>query len=160
MPSGIRGDHSGSATGPRPTAAPGSATEAEARAAPALPVSLTVLSPCSPDAATAKSQKFVADFKAKYGQNPTGLGALGYDAAGVLFAAIRSSGKTDPKGIRDALTQVKNSSNPAIEPCRPLSKQLIPVLHRSSELMDWVVDTGAVLVVVALSALLRWPRVR
>ena len=62
----------------------------------------------APDAATAKSQKFVADFKAKYGQDPTGLGALGYDAAGVLFAAISKSGKTDPKGIRDALTEVKN----------------------------------------------------
>jgi branched-chain amino acid transport system substrate-binding protein len=62
----------------------------------------------APDAATAKSQKFVSDFKAKYGQDPTGLGALGYDAAGVLFAAISKSGKTDPKGIRDALTEVKN----------------------------------------------------
>jgi branched-chain amino acid transport system substrate-binding protein len=62
----------------------------------------------APDAATAKSQKFVSDFKAKYGQDPTGLGALGYDAAGVLFAAISKSGKTDPKGIRDALTEVKS----------------------------------------------------
>jgi branched-chain amino acid transport system substrate-binding protein len=62
----------------------------------------------APDVATAKSQKFVSDFKAKYGQDPTGLGALGYDAAGVLFAAITKSGKTDPAGIREALTQVKN----------------------------------------------------
>jgi branched-chain amino acid transport system substrate-binding protein len=62
----------------------------------------------APDVATAKSQKFVSDFKAKYGQDPTGLGALGYDAAGVLFAAITKSGKTDPVGIREALTQVKN----------------------------------------------------
>jgi branched-chain amino acid transport system substrate-binding protein len=62
----------------------------------------------APDAATAKSQKFVSDFKAKYGQEPTGLGALGYDAAGVLFEAIRASGKTDPAGIREALTHVKN----------------------------------------------------
>jgi branched-chain amino acid transport system substrate-binding protein len=62
----------------------------------------------APDAATAKSQKFVSDFKAKYGQEPTGLGALGYDAAGVLFQAIRTSGKTDAAGIREALTQVKN----------------------------------------------------
>jgi branched-chain amino acid transport system substrate-binding protein len=62
----------------------------------------------APDAATAKSQKFVNDFKAKYGQEPTGLGALGYDAAGVLFEAIRASGKTDHAGIREALTHVKN----------------------------------------------------
>jgi len=50
----------------------------------------------------------VSDFKAKYGQEPTGLGALGYDAASVLFEAIRASGKTDHAGIREALTQVKN----------------------------------------------------
>ncbi|MEY4547420.1 MAG: hypothetical protein RL685_3615 [Pseudomonadota bacterium] len=62
----------------------------------------------APDVATAKSQKFVSDFKAKYRQDPTGLGALGYDAAGVLFEAITKSGKTDPVGIREALTQVKN----------------------------------------------------
>ena len=62
----------------------------------------------APDAATAKSQKFVSDFKAKYGQDPTGLGALGYDAAGALFDAIERSKKTDPTAIRDALATLKN----------------------------------------------------
>ena len=38
--------------------------------------------------------------------------------------------------------------------------QMIPILHRSSEFMDWVADTGAVLAVLALAAILRWPLVR
>ena len=62
----------------------------------------------APDAASAKAQKFVADFKTAYGQEPTGLGALGYDAAIVLFDAIQRAGKTDPKSIRDALASTKN----------------------------------------------------
>jgi branched-chain amino acid transport system substrate-binding protein len=55
------------------------------------------------DMATPKAQKFIADFKAKYGQEPTGLGALGYDAAAVLVDAIKRAGKIDQKAIRDAL---------------------------------------------------------
>jgi branched-chain amino acid transport system substrate-binding protein len=62
----------------------------------------------APDAATAKAQKFVSDFKAKYGQEPTGLGALGYDAAIVLFDAIQRAGKTDAEAVRNALAETKN----------------------------------------------------
>lgn len=62
----------------------------------------------APDAASDKARAFVAAFTAKYGQAPTGLGALGYDAAIVLFDAIRRAGKTDPKSIRDALAATKN----------------------------------------------------
>jgi branched-chain amino acid transport system substrate-binding protein len=62
----------------------------------------------APDVASPKAQKFVSDFKAKYGQEPTGLGALGYDAASVLFDAIKRSGKTDPASIRDALATTRN----------------------------------------------------
>jgi branched-chain amino acid transport system substrate-binding protein len=61
----------------------------------------------APDVASAKSQKFVADFRKKYNQDPTGLGALGYDAAAVLIEAIKKTGKTDPESIRTGLTQVK-----------------------------------------------------
>jgi branched-chain amino acid transport system substrate-binding protein len=85
----------------------------------------------APDAATAKSQKFVAAFQAKYGQEPTGLGALGYDAAGVLFEAIKQGGKTDPKGIRDALANVKNfegvSGNISINANRDADKSAVIV---------------------------------
>jgi branched-chain amino acid transport system substrate-binding protein len=62
----------------------------------------------APDVATAKAQKFVTDFKAKYGQEPTGLGALGYDAASVLFDAIKRIGKTDPESVRNALAETKS----------------------------------------------------
>ncbi|MBK7585315.1 MAG: ABC transporter substrate-binding protein [Myxococcales bacterium] len=61
----------------------------------------------APDAATPKAQKFVADFKAKYGIEPTGLGALGYDAAAVLMDAIKRAGKTDSDALRTAITATK-----------------------------------------------------
>ncbi len=62
----------------------------------------------APDIATPKAQKFVADFKAKYGMEPTGLGALGYDAAAVLVDAIKRAGSFDAKAIRDALAKTKD----------------------------------------------------
>lgn len=60
------------------------------------------------DAAAPLAQKFVADFKSKYGQAPTGLGALGYDAAAVLADAIKRAGSNDPSAIRDALAKTKD----------------------------------------------------
>ncbi|MBX3130105.1 MAG: ABC transporter substrate-binding protein [Polyangiaceae bacterium] len=62
----------------------------------------------APDAATPKAKKFVADFKAKHGAEPTGLGALGYDAAAVLLDAIKRAGKTDGDALRDALAATKD----------------------------------------------------
>lgn len=38
--------------------------------------------------------------------------------------------------------------------------QMIPVLHRSSELLDWVADTVAIVAVLAVAALLRGRRAR
>jgi branched-chain amino acid transport system substrate-binding protein len=62
----------------------------------------------APDVATEKSQAFVANFTKKYGQAPTGLGALGYEAALVLMDAIKRAGKTEPSAIRDAIATTKN----------------------------------------------------
>jgi branched-chain amino acid transport system substrate-binding protein len=62
----------------------------------------------APDQASAQAQKFVADFKAKYGQEPTGLGALGYDGVMVIADAIKRAGKADPAAIRDALAATKD----------------------------------------------------
>lgn len=59
------------------------------------------------DVATPKAQKFVGDFTKKYGQAPTGLGALGYDAAGVLLDAMKRAGKTDAAPLRDAIAATK-----------------------------------------------------
>ena len=62
----------------------------------------------APDVASAKSQAFVANFSKKYGQAPTGLGALGYEAALVLIDAIKRAGKNDSSAIRDALAATKD----------------------------------------------------
>lgn len=62
----------------------------------------------APDAATPKAQKFVADFRARYGQNPTGLGALGYDAGAVLVDAMKRATSLEPSAIRDALAKTKD----------------------------------------------------
>jgi len=62
----------------------------------------------APDQASPQAQKFVADFKAKYGQEPTGLGALGYDGIMVIADAIKRAGKVEPSAIRDALAVTKN----------------------------------------------------
>jgi branched-chain amino acid transport system substrate-binding protein len=61
----------------------------------------------APDQASPQAQKFVADFKAKYGQEPTGLGALGYDGVMVIADALTRAGKVDPTALRDALAATK-----------------------------------------------------
>lgn len=53
-------------------------------------------------------QKFVTTFKAKYGQVPDAMAALGYDGARILLAAIERAGSTDASRIRDALTQTRD----------------------------------------------------
>ncbi|MEW6730583.1 MAG: ABC transporter substrate-binding protein [Acidobacteriota bacterium] len=53
-------------------------------------------------------QKFVNTYKAKYGIVPDALAALGYDAARILFEAIKKAGSTDSKAIRDAIAQTKD----------------------------------------------------
>ena len=47
------------------------------------------------DVADPVVKKFVDDYKATYKADPDALGAAGYDAAGVLFAAIKAAGKPD-----------------------------------------------------------------
>jgi branched-chain amino acid transport system substrate-binding protein len=59
------------------------------------------------DMVAPRAEKFIADFEKKYGQKPTGIGALGYDAVSVLADAIKRAGSTDQKAIRDALAQTK-----------------------------------------------------
>jgi branched-chain amino acid transport system substrate-binding protein len=62
----------------------------------------------APDVATDQAKAFVANFTTKYGQPPTGLGALGYEAAAVLIDAIRRAGKNNPTAIRDAIAATKD----------------------------------------------------
>ena len=53
-------------------------------------------------------QKFVADYKARYGATPDALAALGYDAARILADAITRANSTDGAKVRDALAQTKD----------------------------------------------------
>lgn len=54
-------------------------------------------------------QSFISAYKTKYaGKVPDAMAALGYDAAKILAAAIKTAGKTDGDAIRDALATTKD----------------------------------------------------
>ncbi|HAO98916.1 MAG TPA: ethanolamine utilization protein EutJ, partial [Fibrobacteres bacterium] len=53
-------------------------------------------------------QKFVVDYKARYGGQPDAMAALAYDAALVLIDAIKRAGSASPDSIRMALAATKN----------------------------------------------------
>ena len=53
-------------------------------------------------------QKFVNDYKAKYGQIPDALAALAYDAARIMAAAIEKAGSTDGAKVRDQIAATKD----------------------------------------------------
>jgi branched-chain amino acid transport system substrate-binding protein len=53
-------------------------------------------------------QKFVGDYKTRYGAVPDALAGLGFDAANILFDAIRRANSTEPAKIRDAIAQTKD----------------------------------------------------
>lgn len=57
----------------------------------------------SPDDAAPNVQKFVTDYKTKYGSVPDALAATAYDAAHIMFDAIKRANSLDGKAIRDAL---------------------------------------------------------
>lgn len=52
-------------------------------------------------------QKFVADYKAKYGAIPDALAALGYDAARIYADAVTRANSAEPAKVRDALVATK-----------------------------------------------------
>jgi branched-chain amino acid transport system substrate-binding protein len=52
-------------------------------------------------------QKFVGDYKARFGATPDALAALGYDAAKVLADAFKRAGTTEGAKVRDAIAQTK-----------------------------------------------------
>jgi branched-chain amino acid transport system substrate-binding protein len=55
-----------------------------------------------------KVQKFVQGYQSRYGAVPDALAATAYDAAHILFDAIKRAGSTDGKAIRDALAATKD----------------------------------------------------
>ncbi len=52
-------------------------------------------------------QKFVNDYKARYNSIPDALAATAYDAAKIMFDAIKRANSLDGKAIRDALAATK-----------------------------------------------------
>ena len=54
------------------------------------------------------TKPFVEAYKAKYGNEPDALAALGYDAAKILINAIQTAGSADPAKIREALEKTKD----------------------------------------------------
>ena len=53
-------------------------------------------------------QKFINDYKAKYGQMPDALAALGYDAARIMADAMTRAGSTDGAKVRDKIAETKD----------------------------------------------------
>jgi branched-chain amino acid transport system substrate-binding protein len=62
----------------------------------------------SPDDADPIVQKFVSDYKARYGSIPDALAATAYDAARIIFDAIKRANSLEGVAIRDALAATKD----------------------------------------------------
>ena len=62
----------------------------------------------SPEDTNPKVVKFVADYKQKYKETPDALAAVAYDAAYIMFDAIKRAGDTDRAKIRQALADTKD----------------------------------------------------
>ncbi len=54
-----------------------------------------------------KVQNFVSKFKAKYGEVPDDMAALGYDSAMILADSMRRAGTTESAALRDAIAGTK-----------------------------------------------------
>jgi ABC-type branched-subunit amino acid transport system substrate-binding protein len=62
----------------------------------------------SPDDADPAVQKFVGDYKARYGTVPDALAATAYDAARIMFDAIKRANALDGPAIRAALAATQD----------------------------------------------------
>lgn len=75
------------------------------------------------DLADDKAKQFDTRMRKDYGADyrwPV-LAALGYDAGQIVFKAIDTVGKSDPKGIRDALEAIEGIKAISATPARPFS---------------------------------------
>jgi branched-chain amino acid transport system substrate-binding protein len=62
----------------------------------------------SPDDTRPIVQDWVKKYNAKYGSNPDALATLAYDAANMLFTAMKNGNSTDPDKVKDALASLKD----------------------------------------------------
>lgn len=83
----------------------------------------------SADDQTPKVQEFVKKYKAKYGETPDDMAALGYDSAMILADAITRAGTTDSAKLRDAIAATKDhdgiTGNITIDQNRNASKPAV-----------------------------------
>jgi branched-chain amino acid transport system substrate-binding protein len=62
----------------------------------------------SVDDPSPRIQKFVTDYRARFGETPDALAGLGYEAAMLLFDAMKRAGSAEPAAVRDALAATQN----------------------------------------------------
>lgn len=62
----------------------------------------------APDQEDARVKEFIAKYRSAYGSTPDGLAALGYDAARILFDALRRTDGAGGEALRDAIAQTKS----------------------------------------------------
>ncbi len=62
----------------------------------------------APDVPWENSQKFIKTFGARYGHEPNSLSAQGYDAASLLFDAMKRAPDVKPESIKIAIGETKN----------------------------------------------------
>ncbi|EQB63772.1 MAG: hypothetical protein RBG1_1C00001G1351 [candidate division Zixibacteria bacterium RBG-1] len=98
----------------------------------------------SPDDPDPLVQSFVLEFKAKYGELPDAMAPLGYDAAMVLFEAIKRAGSLDPAKVRDEIAKTKEFSGIAgkvtIDSLRNAEKPavIIKIENQQQKFVKWM----------------------
>jgi branched-chain amino acid transport system substrate-binding protein len=83
----------------------------------------------SPEEQRPDVEKFVQDFKAKYGVTPDAMAALGYDSAMILVDAMKRAGSAEGPKVRDALAATQHfagiTGDITIDAHRDASKPLV-----------------------------------
>jgi branched-chain amino acid transport system substrate-binding protein len=91
----------------------------------------------SPDDPRPEFASFVQNYETKYGERPDALAGLAYDAAMVLFDAMRRAGTTESQALRDAIASTTNfagvSGTITIGPDRNAIKPLVVVEVRGGQ---------------------------
>src|SRR5439155_5054238 len=95
----------------------------------------------APDEKSPLVQKFVSEFRAKYGETPDSMAALGYDSAMILAEAMKRAGTTDGAKVREALAATKDfhgaTGNITIDADRNASKPAV-ILTITNEQFKYV----------------------
>jgi branched-chain amino acid transport system substrate-binding protein len=62
----------------------------------------------APDNPSPSARAFIEDYRRRYNEAPTSLAAQGYDAAAMLFDAMKRASDLTPRAIRDALAATRD----------------------------------------------------